>query len=195
MSNWSNYYKRLENREPRQFFLEALSFFETSDQRTALDLGSGDGTESCYLLQKGWQVTAIDKEAAAIRQLLGKLELSYKQNLQVKVSSFEKAKLPSVDFVYAGLSLPFCTSLSYSELLRNIQLALKEKGLFAGHFFGPNDYRASTESILTVQEEELRELLEPFELLVLRNLEEDAPSALGVTRHWHYFEVIAKKKV
>ncbi len=189
-----NYYESLENRAARPFFLEALSFFETEAQRTALDLGSGDGTESLYLLQKGWQVTAIDKEAAAIRQLLGKLELIYRANLQVQVSSFEKAKLPSVDFVYAGLSLPFCSSSGFAKVWQTIQASLKEDGLFAAHFFGPNDYRASTESILTMNESDLKKLLEPLHILVFRDLEEDAPSALGVTRHWHYYEVIAEKK-
>ena len=194
MADWKQYYKNLEGRAPRPFFLEALNTLEANNaDLTAIDLGCGDGTESIHLLEQGWHVTAIDAEASAIQSLFKRCDPELRENLRVQVSSFEKAALPQADLIYAGLSLPFCQPDKFQNLWQNIQDALIKGGSFAAHFFGPNDSGASSETMTFVNKVELEELLEPFDIKLIRELEEDSKTALGHEKHWHYFEVIAKK--
>ncbi|MCA9838429.1 MAG: class I SAM-dependent methyltransferase [Trueperaceae bacterium] len=187
------YHAALKNREPRPFFLEALSYLHDADAvKTALDLGFGDGAETRYLLAKGWQVTAIDREASAVKRLWAGLEPEWRSRFKPIVSSFEKASYAEYDFIYAGLSLPYVAKADFEALWSRLSQAVKPKGTIAAHFFGQRN--ELNHDFMTIHREaELKRLFQDFDLLVFRELEEVAESALGQKRHWHYFEVIASK--
>ncbi len=194
MTDFKAYHAALENREPRAFFLEALSYVECEKARPrAIDLGFGDGAETRHLLSLDWQVTAIDKEASSVRNLLLGLEPELRQHLNVQVSSFEKANLTLADFIYAGLSLPYIRKASFKGVWQKIDNALTQGAYFAGHFFGTRN-ETNTDSMTSHSEKDLQVLFRNFELILFRELEEDAESALGIMRYWHYFEILAKKK-
>jgi hypothetical protein len=194
MTDFKAYHAALKDREPRPFFLEALSYIEVPKaEPKAIDLGFGDGAETRHLLSLGWRVTAIDKEASSIRNLLLILEPEVRKYLSVQVSSFEKVSLPSAHFIYAGLSLPYVMAGNFQDVWQKIEDSLEPEGYFAGHFFGVRN-ETNNEAMTSHSKEAVKLLFKDFELLILRELEEDAKTALGVLRHWHYFEVIAKKK-
>jgi trans-aconitate methyltransferase len=71
--NWDEYYKKIQGRAPRQLLLDALEKFPLGASLQAIDLGSGDGTETVVLLSRGWHVLAIDGEPAGIQRLLDKV--------------------------------------------------------------------------------------------------------------------------
>ena len=195
MADWKQYYKNMEGRAPRPFFLEALEVIDLKQLNpNAIDLGCGDGTESLYLLEQGWRVSAIDAEASAIQNLFQKCKPDLRQNLKGQVSSFEKATLPQADFIYAGLSLPFCHPDNFQSIWQKIQTALTQGGYFAGHFFGLNDGWADIETMTFFDRRGLEGMLEPFDINLVRELEEDGKTASGLEKHWHYFEVIVKKQ-
>lgn len=46
-----------------------------------------------------------------------------------------------------------------------------------------------------LSKDEIIRLFEKFEIISLEEIEEDGKTALGNTKHWHVFNVIAKKKL
>jgi trans-aconitate methyltransferase len=57
---WEDYYAALEGRAARPLLVDALALIESLG--LAVDLGSGDGTETRELLRRGWSVVAVDKK-------------------------------------------------------------------------------------------------------------------------------------
>ena len=43
--------------------------------------------------------------------------------------------------------------------------------------------------------EEVLELFRDFDIIYFKEIEEDKKTALGVMKHWHIYDIIAKKKL
>lgn len=102
-------------------------------------------------------------------------------------------KLPLADFVYAGLSLPFCPTEHFPAVWERVVAAVRRDGRFAGHLFGE---RASwngdpTKTFHTAAE--LQQRLAGFTIESLNEVESDRPTALGEPKHWHVYEVVARR--
>ena len=118
---WKDYYEKIKCRAPRQLVLDVLGYFpQRSTSRSAIDLGCGDGTETAVLLERGWNVLAIDGEPAAIQHLLAKVPDEARARLQTQVARFEEIRLPSTDLVHASFSLPFCPPEHFEHFWANI---------------------------------------------------------------------------
>ncbi|WP_138378774.1 class I SAM-dependent methyltransferase [Luteithermobacter gelatinilyticus] len=65
---WQEYYEACDEvwTKPDDFLMQEV---RTLKPGRALDLGAGQGADSIALAQQGWQVTAVDFSAAAIRDL------------------------------------------------------------------------------------------------------------------------------
>lgn len=109
-NQWTDYYQAVSRRPPRELYRQTVARFKpaATASRLAIDLGCGPGIEAHDLLSQGWKVLAIDKETAAIEQLVSRVTPEYRERLLTEVVSFEHVELPAADFVWAGLSLPFC---------------------------------------------------------------------------------------
>jgi tellurite methyltransferase len=193
---WANYYKALTGRSPRPLLLDVVTRFqkEAKDSRLqAIDLGCGDGTETLALLEAGWNVLAIDKQAEAIARVREKVPAQYNKQLQTRVAAFETITLPSADLVYAGLSLPFCSPAHFAALWNKIVTSLREGGRFAGQLFGDRDSWASDPEMTFHTLEQVHNLFEAFDTETFTEVEDDRPTALGESKHWHVYHVIAKK--
>ena len=195
-SYWESYYQRLEGREPRPLFVDALARFgEESDAqgpRHAVDLGFGDGTETQALLQAGWHVFAIDNDPAAVKRLRSRIKPELEERLTLETASFEELEPPQTDFLYAGLSLPFCSPEAFESVWARISNAIRPRGRFAGHFFGMQDDWAGEPTMTFLSLGQVKGLFKGgFEIEVLRETEEDGESSSG-SKHWHIFEVIAR---
>ena len=55
---WDEFYKKIQGRNPRKLLLDVLENFLPGESLQAIDLGSGDGTETVELLSRGWHVLA-----------------------------------------------------------------------------------------------------------------------------------------
>jgi SAM-dependent methyltransferase len=194
---WKEYYSRLRGREPRPLFTKALGFLEPTADRVnerAIDLGCGDGTETRVLLRQGWNVLAIDAQDAAIRLLSKDLSAEDAHRLETKAASFVGMPLPSARFIYAGMSLPFCSAASFSALWQEIIRALRPDGLFAGHFLGPRDSWAGHPNMHFLARREIEAMTVGLSVESIEEREEDQPTALGDRHHWHIVELIARKQ-
>jgi tellurite methyltransferase len=102
--------------------LQALERF--SSPGLAIDLGCGAGVETRELLRRGWQVVAIDREVAAFEYLLQRVPPEQRPHLTPQCKSFSTMTLPKADFLWAGLSLPFCPPEQFAKLWEKITEAV-----------------------------------------------------------------------
>ena len=194
---WAAYYKKVAGRPLRPLFLQAMAYYPNpavgpATGRTALDLGCGDGTETFALLHHGWQVVALDQHADAIARVEAGVPDELRPRLTTQCVLMEEALFPPVDLIYAGLSLPFCAPAAFPAVWQRIVAALPVGGRFAGHLFGDRDAWAGPD--LTFQtRDEAQALFKGFILEHFVEFEEDAPTALQGMKHWHLFEIIARK--
>jgi len=100
--------------------------------------------------------------------------------------------LPAADLLYAGLSLPFCQPEDFDSVWRKVTAAVRPGGCFAGHFFGERDSWANRGDMTFHNLAQVQALLERFEIVQLREQDEQGPSYAG-PKHWHIFHVIATK--
>jgi trans-aconitate methyltransferase len=194
---WVRYYQAVQGREPRAPFLAALAAFEADgfDQTSgqAVDLGCGDGTETMALLARGWCVLAVDRELAAIERVLAALPEVARPRLETQVTSFENAVLPPADFVYAGLSLPFCPPEHFPAIWERVVAAVRPGGRFAGHLFGERDSWNGDPTKTFHTAAEFQQRFAGFTIESLNEVENDRPTALGEPKHWHVYEVVARR--
>jgi len=193
---WEQYYRAIEGRSLRALFVDAIPFLpirRTDDQALlAIDLGCGDGTETFALLARGWMVIAVDGAPEAIARLRASVAPADDARLTTIVAPFHELAFPDADFVYAGLSLPFCNPREFDDVWRRISIAVRPQGVFAGHFFGPHDSWADTEDMTFQTRAEVEALLSDFDVHLLHEQDEDGPAVSG-PKHWHVFHVIASK--
>ena len=191
VSGWEDYYRAIEGRAPRALFLDALTFLP--DPGVAVDLGCGDGTETLALLADGWTVVAADGAPEGIARLLASVPADAADRLTTLVAPFHELDLPQADFVYAGLSLPFCAPENFAEAWRRITGAVRAEGVVAAHFFGPKDSWADNPDMTFHTRAEVESLLDGFELRRFEEQDEDGEAVSG-PKHWHVFHVIAAKR-
>lgn len=67
-------------------------------------------------------------------------------------------------------------------------------GYFVGNFFGINDSWAKVkENMVFLSKEQILDLLKDFEIIDFQENLYDGKTALGKIKHWHIYDVIAKK--
>jgi trans-aconitate methyltransferase len=176
--------------------IDALDRFskETAgnSQLFAVDVGCGDGTDTLFLLEKGWQVMALDGEPAAIELIQSKVPARHEDRLQAHVISFQDLELPPVDLVYASLSLPFCPPNHFEAMWAEIMGAIRTGGRFAGQLFGVRDSWASNQNWTFHTSDQVTRLFSSFEVELLHEIDEDGEATSG-PKHWHVFDIIARK--
>jgi tellurite methyltransferase len=190
--NWEEYYQKIQGRKPRQLLLDALEKFSSQPSRHAIDLGCGDGTESMVLLERGWNVLAIDGEPAAIKRLMEKVPKESQILLRTQIAKFDQVVLSLADLIHASLSIPFCEPEHFPTLWDKIVNAIQPGGRFAGQFFGVRDSWAVNTDMTFHTEEQVRALFEKFEIESFHEMDEDGTATSG-PKHWHVFTVIARK--
>jgi len=186
MSNidWSEYYKGTAGNPPYPLLVKALTFLKNKDK--AIDLGAGALNETRYLLEQGFDVTAVDQsplvEQAAIR--IGS------PKLHAFTASFESFDFPKdrYDLAAAMFALPFVED-NFSDVFAKVKSSLKKGGVFCGQFFGDRDQRKNNTHRTFHTKEQVLELFEGLEVL---SFEEE--ERLKGDMNSHIFHVIARKK-
>lgn len=184
-------------KEPEKVVSLADKYFEEEGEAPsyAVDLGSGTGRHTLFLLSKGWKVLAIDKEQRAIDFLLNQINEEQKTNLDILVDTFSNMVFPSnLRLIIASLSLPFCDPKDFQVCWEKIVESLSVGGRFSGHFFGERDQWANSPDMTFHTEEQFRKLFEDRFVIEYLQIEEGRfPKADGEMKQWHRFHVVAKK--
>ena len=165
-----------------------------AEPANALDLGCGAGRDSLHLLARGWHVTALDRDAQALSTLALLCPDDARARLQLLQRSFEDADpLPAAHLINASFALPFCSPGRFADFWRGISNALTAEGLFVGHFFGERDAWAGQRLLTFHDRTALLQLFDSWETLHFEEHEWDGKTAVGQRKHWHLFEVIARR--
>ncbi len=187
--DWSEYYKATQEKPPRPLLVQALEY--VAHKEKAIDIGGGALNDSRYLLEQGFEVTVIDKSPLLEEQAKG---LS-NEKLHATVTSFEDFDFPEneYDLVCAMFALPFTDPQHLNTVFKKVKDSLKKGGVFCGQLFGINDEWSNNPKMSFHTKEQVENLFNELEVVSMKEVEEEGPTATGPSKHWHVFHVIAKK--
>ena len=160
----------------------------------AIELGCGAGRDTINLIRNKWNVLAIDREDVKdrIMKRLKQEELKY---FDFKKQNFEDIILEKNNLVVANFSIPFCSKSNFNELWNKINSSILPNGYFVGNFFGIRDeWRNAKENMVFLDRQQVMDLFKKFDIINFEETEKDMRTGLGRMKHWHIFDVIAKKK-
>jgi len=194
---FGQYYDAVQGRPPRQTLLFALDQFAHEPaihQHFAFDLGCGDGRDTVEILRRGWQVLAVDKETEAIARLLQRPDLT-PTYLQTQVDSFETLVFPpNLDLINASFCLQFCPSEQFPALWARLVNALAPGGRFSGQLIGHRDSWNQYANMSCHTLDQVKAYFQDFDFEWFEEEEHPGKTALGEEKHWHLFQIVAKKK-
>ena len=73
-------------------------------------------------------------------------------------------------------------------------IVYQKDGYFVGNFFGLNDSWVNIKPKMTfLSKEEVLALFKDFDIVDFKEIERDGKTAIGKIKHWHTYEIIAKK--
>lgn len=99
------------------------------------------------------------------------------------------------NLVVANFSLPFCNKNNFKELWAKINHSILKDGYFVGNFLGDKDeWKIAKEKMTFLTKDQVMELFRNFDIVEFKEVEKDGLTGLGKMKHWHIFNVIAKKK-
>jgi len=185
-ATWSDYYEANEGRAPRDQLFDVLNLFAAPGE--AVDLGCGAGIDTVAMLDRGWEVLAIDAEAEAIERL--ERRAGDRGGIRTQVTAMQDAVLPEADLVWASYSLFFCPPERFPELWKRIRSAVRPGGRFAGELLGERDSWADMEERTSMSRTDAEALLDGWTVERFEEEDEDGEACSG-PKHWHLFHVIA----
>ena len=192
MKDAKKYYEKTKNALPHENVEEFLKI--ENKRGKAIDIGCGAGRDTVFLIKNNWNVLAIDREDTK-EIISGKLNAEELKRFRFIKQDFENIKLEENDLVVANFSIPFCNRNDFNELWNKIVGSISEEGYFVGNFFGLNDSWVNIkERVVFLSKEQVLELFkDSFEIIKFQEIEKDEKTALGNMKHWHIYEIIAKK--
>ena len=190
--NIEKYYDNTENEMPNY---TVKKFIELNvEPGNAVELGCGAGRDTVYLIRNGWNVLAIDREDVETR-IVSKLLVEELEQFEFFKQRFEDIELENSNLVVANFSLPFCNKNDFKKLWAKINHSILKDGYFVGNFLGDKDeWKIAKEKMTFLTKDQVMELFRNFEIVDFKEVEKDGLTGLGKMKHWHIFNVIAKKK-
>jgi len=190
---WQKYYQTTQNRPPAKLLVKALAYLKTKDE--ALDLGAGALNDSRYLISQGFKkVTAIDKENIPAH-LIDALPAN---NFKFIKSELDKFDFPKNRFnlINAQYALPFNPPATFNQMWLGLKNSLAPEGVFTGQLFGMQDEWNTDGAQKTFHsKEDALKLFSGMEILEFEEVEKDRKLADGTPKHWHLFNIIARRIV
>lgn len=187
--NWSDYFKNTIDKSPSALLVEAVDYVTYKNK--AIDIGGGALNDARYLLAKGFETTVIDQDKE-----VGKIaETISSDKLYCHIVSFTDYDFPAnkFDLASAMYALPFSGDKDFEKVLMNIKQSLVQDGIFVGNFFGTNDAWSGRPNLVFHTKEQVEDLFSDFEIISFQEKEYDGKTADGEPKHWHVFNVIARK--
>lgn len=190
--NIEKYYDNTENEMPNY---TVKKFIELNvEPGNAVELGCGAGRDTVYLIRNGWNVLAIDREDVETR-IVSKLLVEELEQFEFFKQRFEDIELENSNLVVANFSLPFCNKNDFKKLWAKINHSILKDGYFVGNFLGDKDeWKIAKEKMTFLTKDQVMELFRNFEIVEFKEVEKDGLTGFGKMKHWHIFNVIAKKK-
>ena len=133
-SAWDKLHKRYKNEDwinkPNKFAEEIVNYLKNDSK--ILELGAGQGQDSRYFAEKGFDVISSDISKEALKINIEKVSAKFKDRIKVIELDMTK-RLPffdnKFDVVYAHLSFHYFDSNKTKQILNEIYRVLKDDGL------------------------------------------------------------------
>lgn len=172
--------------------LESLKLL--SKPGKALDLGCGKGNDAIALAERGFHVTAVDKNTEDIQRNKGTIDIDV-VNSDIKNFTFEKGEY---DLAIAKNSLPFISpkDMVY-ETIRKLSDSLVSGGILYITLFGPKDGWAKEKQNMTfINYDEATAFMNSLDLSPIHRLTEEGlgPLMTGEIKYWHIHRLLYQKK-
>ena len=183
--DWSEWYDMTRAQAPSQLLMEALSHVKNTEK--ALDVAGGALKDTKYLLQKGFDVTVIDKSP-----LLEKEAKEMKnERLHALVTSFEDFIFPVNEYILVSAMqcLSYCEPAHFGRVIMDIKSSLKKGGIFCGQMIDGCDQESKSMHRTYQSADEAREYLKDLEIILFQ----EEKTEEGRTKHWHIYNFIARK--
>lgn len=191
--DWAGYYAWSADREPRPLLAAACQELGAGQDRLAIDLGCGHGTEALELAALGWSVLAVDAQEAGLAILRARISPSAAKRISIMRASFTEAEFPPAHLIHAGFSLPFCPPRQFQAMWTRIREALVPGGVFVGQLFGIRDSWAADSAMTFHDRRQAESLLDGLQILHLQETEHDGHAFTG-PKHWHIFDILARNQ-
>ena len=184
---WGEYYYHTKESKPHK----NVEMFLTLNimPGKAIDLGCGAGRDTIALIKNNWRVLAVDKENTE-NIIKERLSVQEQEKFTFMQSLFGNMSLPKANLVVANFSLPFTKKECFDTAWSKIESAIVDRGYFVGNFLGERD---SWKNLITLPKQKVIRLFDKFELIQFEEIEKDGKSASGEQKHWHVYDIIAKK--
>jgi len=185
------------------FAKQLVSELGEGKSRKLLDLGCGNGMDTLYFAEQGYNVTAVDVSESGIKMLQERLDEASLPNIFAVLHDISQPLAypsSSFDVVYAHLSLHYFDDETTRQIIQNIHQLLATNGMFfircksvddplygKGENEGEDMFR-SDHLRHFFREEYMRSILENFEIL---SLDSSESSYHGKTSA--FLSVVAKK--
>lgn len=198
ISNWQRYINTQALLPPRPHVVDAHLFLgDNGRNKVAVDIACGTGRDTLYLLDKGYQVYAFDKDIGSLERLSTHPLACSNPSLDLQLSVFEEYSFPKANMINASACLFFCEPNEFSILWHNIDTALDVNGIFCGHFLGTNSVNVNTHTdkpILTHSQEDIETLLKEYYIISWKVKKEYSAQLTGKKQRWLVNTLIAMKK-
>jgi ubiquinone/menaquinone biosynthesis C-methylase UbiE len=180
---------------PHKTAVMATKTLANVSEKKALDIGSGAGNDSCFFLEQGFNVVALDKEESSFEFLLQRIPDADRNRIETVKAKMQDFKIQDnhYDLINASFSLPFCNKSEFNVVWKNIRNGLKKGGVFAGQLFGVKDEWNTSENMTFFSSDEVRELIKDFDIKIFDEIDEQGTVADGTAKHWHLFHLVLVK--
>lgn len=191
------YFEITRSYGPSETLIRAIR--HTQGREAALDLGSGSGRDSIFLLGAGFdKVVAVDShpDAARFAELLPE---DSRQHLEFHQATFDDFDFGTevYDVINAQSSLAFQSPQSFVAMFERLKASLKQGGIFVGNFFGDRDeWNKPTDGRVFLSMEEVQALFVGMDILEFNEIDDpEGITANGNKKHWHRFDVVAQRRL
>ena len=186
------YYENTKNALPNSILKKFISM--NINPQNAIEIGCGAGRDTVYLIKNGWNVLAIDREDTK-KIISSRLNEKEKEHFRFEIQNFESIELENNNLIVANYCIPFCDKNIFDEFWQKIIKSILKEGYFVGNFFGVNDEWVSyKKQMIFLEKEQVLKLFENlFEIIFFEEVEKDGTTGMGKKKHWHLYNVIAKK--
>jgi tellurite methyltransferase len=189
--DWTSYFENTKNFPPAPLLVKALGYVKAKNK--AIDIGGGATLKDTkYLLSEGFETTLIDKEKMVEAAVLN----VHSEKLKFFLTDFVDFDFPrnEYDIAAAIYSLPFIPPDLFADVFVRVKKSLVKDGIFCGQFFGNRDGWHLNTQLTFVTKEKAQSVLEDMDIILFDEKEFDGKTADGSPKHWHVFDIIARKK-
>ena len=161
----------------------------------AFDVGCGAGRDMFFLLNSGFDVTAIDRCEQAIDAVSERYTPNDVTALTLLHADMNTLHIPKNHLTNAHHAIPFCSPNNIENVMYALLDAVYSGGYFCATFFGEYDSWKEDKHIATLTELQLKQFFHHH--WTVKYFENVTPfegkTATGKVKTWHILSIIAKK--